>query len=102
MSPREATTLEVSAIPSQCEKLLSRGFAIFPLQPREKKPLTTHGVKDATRDRALILAWARQFPNCNWGIACGQASAVSVLDFDSPTHSQDLSVSTPCCRKRTR
>ena len=29
---------------------INQGFSIFPLQVKSKKPLTAHGVKDASKD----------------------------------------------------
>ena len=61
----------------------SRGMAVFPLKPREKKPLTKHGVKDATTDFDQIEKWWKRNPNANIGIACGQASGgLLVIDVD--------------------
>lgn len=63
--------------------LAARGFAVFPLLPREKKPIHTGGFKNATRDRAQIEAWWRERPSANIGIATGPASGVWVLDLDT-------------------
>lgn len=46
-----------------------------------KHPITRHGVKDATVDPGQINAWARQYPGCNWAIACGPPGPM-VLDVD--------------------
>ena len=56
--------------------------AVFPLRPREKTPLTEHGLKDATTDPARISAWWQQWPQANIGCATGQASGVWSLDID--------------------
>lgn len=34
-----------------------RGVAVFPCEPRGKRPLTAHGLKDATTDADTIRAW---------------------------------------------
>ena len=61
----------------------SKGMAVFPLKPREKKPLTKHGVKDATTDFDTITKWWKRNPNANIGIACGQISGgLLVIDLD--------------------
>lgn len=61
----------------------SKGMAVFPLKPREKKPLTAHGVKDATTDFDTITRWWKANPNANIGIACGQVSGgLLVVDLD--------------------
>jgi Bifunctional DNA primase/polymerase, N-terminal len=51
-----------------------------------KHPLSTlvpHGVKDATCNRARILAWWTRHPQANIGLATGHA--FDVLDVDGPT-----------------
>lgn len=63
------------------------GFAILPLAPRAKRPLTAHGVKDATCDLATVRAWWRRWSDANIGIAC-RASGLVVLDVD-PRHGGD-------------
>jgi hypothetical protein len=50
-----------------------------------KHPLGTlvpHGVKDATTNRARILAWWTRHPQANIGLACGHQ--FDVLDVDGP------------------
>jgi hypothetical protein len=71
------------AAPAHCAKLLDFGFAIFPVRRGDKYPLTPHGFKDASREPRQVEIWARQFPNCNWGIALGGPSGCFVLDFDA-------------------
>jgi hypothetical protein len=50
-----------------------------------KHPLTTHGVKDASNDKAVIRAWWRMNPQANVGIVTGAQSGITVLDID-PRH----------------
>lgn len=57
------------------------GYAVFPLQPEGKTPLTAHGFKDATRDEATIRRWWQATPDANIGIATG-ASGLVVVDLD--------------------
>ena len=60
-----------------------KGMAVFPLKPRDKKPLTKHGVNDATTDFDTITKWWKKNPNANIGIACGQISGgLLVIDLD--------------------
>lgn len=62
---------------------ISQGFAVFPLQVKGKKPLTTHGVKDASKDPAIVKGWWQTWPNANIGIATGQISGgLCVIDMD--------------------
>ena len=50
---------------------IKRGLAVLPLEPKGKRPLTTNGCKDATRDAAQIKAWWQRWPDANIGIAMG-------------------------------
>jgi hypothetical protein len=45
--------------------------------------LVPHGVKDATTNRARVLAWWTRHPQANIGLACGHR--FDVLDIDGPT-----------------
>jgi hypothetical protein len=45
--------------------------------------LVPHGVKDATTNRARVLAWWTRHPQANIGLACGHR--FDVLDVDGPT-----------------
>jgi hypothetical protein len=64
-------------------KYASRGMYIFPVQAGAKVPLTEHGVKDASTDPQQIERWWEQYPDANIGLACGEASGVIALDFDT-------------------
>jgi putative DNA primase/helicase len=58
----------------------ARSWPIFPT--RSKRPLTQHGFKDATLDKAQIAAWWRQWPDAVPAIVTGIASGLVVLDID--------------------
>jgi hypothetical protein len=45
--------------------------------------LVPHGLKEATTNRARVLAWWTQHPQANIGLACGHR--FDVLDIDGPT-----------------
>jgi hypothetical protein len=57
-----------------------RGWPCFPLRPGDKRPLTEHGVKDATTDLDVIREWWRHTPAANIGVATGVA--FDVIDVD--------------------
>ena len=60
----------------------ARGLPVFPLVPRGKRPVTRHGVKDATLDRDQIARWWHETPAANIGVATGHR--VDVIDIDGP------------------
>jgi hypothetical protein len=62
--------------------LAARGFHIFPCRPRDKRPATANGLKDATTDLGVIQAWWAQQPDSNIAIATGPASGIFVVDVD--------------------
>jgi hypothetical protein len=55
------------------------GYAVFPCVPGGKRPLTEHGLKDATNDADQISAWLAQHPSANWAIA---TDGLLVVDVD--------------------
>lgn len=57
-----------------------RGIAVFPCEPRGKKPITRHGLKDATTDETQIRAWWRVTPAANIGAPTGHR--FDVIDID--------------------
>lgn len=59
------------------------GFAVFPLRPRTKDPITAHGFKDAVTDLGQVRAWWGKTPDANIGIATGNMSGgLLVIDCD--------------------
>lgn len=59
----------------------ARGWAVFPVEPRGKRPLTIHGVKDATSDPTQVEWEWERWPDANIGLATG-ASGLVVIDID--------------------
>ena len=55
------------------------GMAVFPVGAN-KKPLTEHGVKDATTDPDLIRAWWKRWPHAEIGWAVPAGVVVADLD----------------------
>lgn len=64
--------------------LTELGFAVFPLEPRGKRPVTRNGFKDATQDHDTITHWWADWPNANIGVATGPTSGILVVDIDGP------------------
>jgi hypothetical protein len=59
-----------------------RGWPIFPCRPENKRPLTAHGLHDATRDPETITQWFTRWPGAMIGIKCGRESGIFVIDCD--------------------
>lgn len=56
------------------------GWPVFPCKV-DKRPFTAHGFKDATTATDQIVAWWRQWPAAQVGVACG-AAGICVVDLD--------------------
>ncbi len=68
----------------------ARGWRVFPLAPRSKKPFKdSHGFEEATTDATKIEEWWRETPSANVGIATG--GGFFVVDVD-PRHDGDNSI----------
>jgi P4 family phage/plasmid primase-like protien len=66
---------------------LRRGFWVHPCYPRTKEPATDvvfHGIKDATRDEAVVRRWWSRNPDYNPGVNAGV-----VVDCDTGLKSLD-------------
>lgn len=64
-------------------ELAARGWPVLPAEPFGKRPVTRHGVKDASVDPDRIRAWFRRWPDANLAVACGHPGP-QVLDIDDP------------------
>ena len=72
----------LDSTPPAVLRLARRGWCLFPVAARSKRPLVAEWPERATRDLEVLEAWSLQFPGCNWGLACGPDSGVFVLDVD--------------------
>lgn len=62
---------------------------VFPLVEGTKRPLTAHGLHDATTDIEQIKAWWSKHPKANIGIPCGPVSGLVVIDEDVRNGSEE-------------
>ena len=89
MSPQP----QANKAPTELEAALEYaqlGTAVFPCNPLDKKPLTSSGFKDATKDEAQIRAWWQKWPNAMIGAPTGLTSGMWVVDLDlDPTRKID-------------
>ena len=58
------------------------GWPVFPLRPRDKRPATRNGFKDATTDAERIRTWWTRHPEANIGLPTGHT--FDVIDVDLP------------------
>jgi hypothetical protein len=61
----------------------SNGVAVFPVKPRGKAPITTHGLDDATTDTDRVRGWWQTTPDANVAINLQMADRWA-LDVDGP------------------
>lgn len=81
------------AQPTDCAaliRMIRRGFRLFPVVARGKRPLIPGWPRRATNDEELINSWAERFPGCNWAIATGEASGIFVLDVDGESGRESI------------
>jgi len=72
-------------MPSQlgeyAETYAKNGWYVFPVKPRDKTPLTSHGLKDASNNIGVVRQWWAKWPEANIGLNCGKSGMV-VVDLD--------------------
>lgn len=87
--PETHTTAPANGILRQARKFIRKGYAILPLEPAKptiagsgKRPVTPHGVKDASTRMSVFKGHLAARPNLNLGIATGRTSGFLVVDVD--------------------
>ncbi len=58
------------------------GWRVFPLRPRDKRPLTLHGFKDASGDLEQIDRWWGSNARAGVGLPTGKINGLIVVDLD--------------------
>ena len=83
--------MKVPTILQAALALAERGWPVFPCNPLDKRPLTKHGFKDASKDPKQINAWwgGRQWPLAMIGVPMGPASGVFCVDLDRKPDGED-------------
>lgn len=86
---RETRLSAPDALARAAEWYTSRGVAVFPILPRDKRPFPgSRGFKDATADIGQVRAWWRRYPDANIGAPTG--ITFDVIDVDGPPGYQSL------------
>lgn len=76
-----SATIDPAAVLETAERLARAGWPVFPCVPGEKRPLTMHGMLDASTDPEQIRRWWRRTPTANLAVPTGPAT-IDVLDVD--------------------
>jgi len=58
------------------------GFRIFPVSPRDKRPLVKGWGSAASAEEAQVSAWWSRWPHAMIGLPTGAANCLWVLDLD--------------------
>jgi len=71
----------MSELGQQAEEYAKAGWYVFPIKPRDKTPLTPHGLNDATIRIDIIRRWWEKAPQANIGLNCGKSGLIAI-DLD--------------------
>ena len=61
---------------------LKLGWKVFPLRPKDKRPLSSHGFHDATDDVSQVEEWWARVPGAGVGLPTGGMNGIIVVDID--------------------
>jgi hypothetical protein len=78
-SPQPGQTLLNAAL-----DYAARGIAVFPCQSENKRPHTSNGFKDASKDPVIIERWWQRWPDAMIATPTGSSLGAWVLDVDDP------------------
>lgn len=68
-----------NALLQEALRLAALGLKVLPLRPRDKRPLTEHGVHDSSSSKEQIEKWWQETPTANLGLSC---EGLLVVDID--------------------
>lgn len=70
------------SLPGAARQFAAAGVPVFPCVPGGKRPLTSHGFHEASRDLQRVGSWWRRWPAANIGVPTGRLSGLDVVDVD--------------------
>ena len=79
----QPAALSLSLLGAAALDYVERGYAIFPLRPREKRPIYPGGFHHASTDADQIVRWWTEHPDANIGLF-PMRSGLAVADIDGP------------------
>jgi len=80
----QATAVTLSRLHQAAQWYARQGWPVFPCEASGKRPMTAHGLKDASTELAAVDAWWTSQSEANIGVAAGAALGKFVLDVDGP------------------
>jgi Bifunctional DNA primase/polymerase, N-terminal len=69
-------------IQRQAHRYADVGWHVLPVEPGGKRPITRHGLHDATIDHKTIERWWQRTPEANVGVRTGKDFGPDALDVD--------------------
>jgi putative DNA primase/helicase len=72
----------MNAIFQAALRYAAKGLPVFPCSPKDKRPLTEHGFRDASTNRDTIKAQWGRWPDALIGVPTGDFSGIFALDVD--------------------
>jgi Bifunctional DNA primase/polymerase, N-terminal/AAA domain len=81
-SGNEAMTTSNGELLQAALSYAARGWRVLPCHPETKRPVTEHGLHDATADPATITQWWSQWPGAMIGVRTGPESGIWAMDLD--------------------
>jgi hypothetical protein len=80
-TPPPPAQVDTDAVLATALRLAARGTPVLPCAPGQKRPLTAHGLYDATTDPDRIRSWWHRHPTANLAVPTGRTFH-DVLDVD--------------------